>query len=292
MRFSPLTPLLTLIPHIHAWGTLGHQTVAIIAQNFVQPETQTFFQLILSNPNTTYLADIATWADTIRYTSWGAWTAPLHFIDVEDTPPTKCEVKFDRDCGPHSCIVGAIGNYTNQIQDTSLNPWLRNQAARFLGDIHQPLHAENLARGGNSINVTWEGASLDSRHKAINLHHVWDTAIPEKLLGGTSFEHSELWAATLSERIRSGEYKSEASSWVSGMDLSDPVGTALRWAVETNALVCTNVLPQGRKGVEGKELAGGYYERNKVVVEEQVARGGYRLAKWLDLMAGTAKLEL
>jgi len=38
----------------------------------------------------------------------------------------------------------------------------------FFGDITQPLHCEALDVGGNTIDVTWNGAST-------NLHAVWDT---------------------------------------------------------------------------------------------------------------------
>jgi len=58
--------------------------------------------------------------------------------------------------------------------------------------------------------------------------------------------------------------------------LEDPVKTALGWAVETNQLVCTTVLPEGREGVEGQELGGDYYEAAAPVVQLQVARAGYR----------------
>lgn len=42
---------------------------------------------------------------------------------------------------------------------------------QFIGDIHQPLHDENLDVGGNTVDVTFDGDST-------NLHAVWDTSIP------------------------------------------------------------------------------------------------------------------
>lgn len=54
---------------------------------------------------------------------------------------------FDRDCKEDGCVVSSIQNYTQQLLDNNLYPWRRNQAAKFVihfvGDIHQPLHAEN-----------------------------------------------------------------------------------------------------------------------------------------------------
>lgn len=44
------------------------------------------------------------------------------------------------------------------------------------------------------------------------------------------------------------------------------------------------VLPEGPVSIVGEELSGEYYERAAPVVEKLVAQGGYRLAKWLDLI--------
>jgi hypothetical protein len=49
-----------------AWGALGHETVAYIAQNFVTEETKIFCQDTLGNKTDRYLVDVATWADSYR----------------------------------------------------------------------------------------------------------------------------------------------------------------------------------------------------------------------------------
>lgn len=45
------------------------------------------------------------------------------------------------------------------------------------------------------------------------------------------------------------------------------------------------VFPEGPKAIIGQELAGDYYEKAAPVIEIQVAKAGYRLATWLDLIA-------
>ncbi len=112
-----LIPLLTTLPLTSAWGTLGHQTVAYVASSFVQPATETYFQALLYNSSASYLANIATWADSFRYTAAGRFSAPFHFIDAEDDPPRSCGVKYERDCGEKGCIVGAILNYVSEMKD-------------------------------------------------------------------------------------------------------------------------------------------------------------------------------
>lgn len=53
------------------------------------------------------------------------------------------------------------------------------------------------------------------------------------------------------------------------------------------------VLPEGAEAIEGQELGTDYYEKAAPVVEEQVAKAGFRLAAWLDLIISSLKtLEL
>jgi len=140
---------------------------------------------------------------------------------------------------------------------------------QFLGDIHQPLHDEGLLRGGNSISVNFT-------NKVVNLHHVWDTSIPEHLIGGYSLASASAWANNISLAITEGVYQPLAHEWLEGIALGDPITTALGWATEANAFVCTTVLPGGVEGVEGKELSGEYYDEGIKVVQLQIARAGYR----------------
>jgi hypothetical protein len=112
-----LSPVLLLVPSATAWGTLGHETVAALAETFVRPDTKFFFQSLLNDTEVGYLARVATWADTYRYTSAGRFTKPFHFIDAKDNPPQECGVKFDRDCSDEGCIVRAIANYVCEFKN-------------------------------------------------------------------------------------------------------------------------------------------------------------------------------
>lgn len=113
MCTSPVLALffITFVPTISAWGTLGHDTVALIAQNFVAANTKTYAETILNDTSATYLANVATWADSYRSTAAGKFSAPFHYIDAEDDPPHECGVDFQRDCGSEGCVVSAIANY-------------------------------------------------------------------------------------------------------------------------------------------------------------------------------------
>ena len=120
----------------------------------------------------------------------------------------------------------------------------RAQAAKFVihfvGDIHQPLHTEDVAKGGNGITVFFD-------EKRFNLHHVWDSSIAEKLVsrkeghgvGRKPFPAAKKWAEQLAEEIREGVYKGDSKEWIEGLELKGAEEIALEWAVEGNAHVCT-----------------------------------------------------
>lgn len=59
----------------YAWGALGHETVAYIATELVKNETRTWAQGILGDTSPSYLANIATWADSFRKTDEGQFSA-------------------------------------------------------------------------------------------------------------------------------------------------------------------------------------------------------------------------
>lgn len=80
----------------------------------------------------------------------------------------------------------------------------------------------------------------------------------------------------LTYSVKFGVYKHLADGWLKDVDLGDPIGTALRWAEESNRLVCEVILRDGVEGVIDKELSGEYYEEGVVVVQQQIARAGVR----------------
>ena len=279
------TALLTLatLRAVSAWGNLGHQTVGYIAQNFVKPSTETWAKAILGNDTSSYLAAVATWADSYKYTSEGSFSAAFHYIDAEDDPPKTCDVDFDRDCGAEGCVVSAIANYTQRVQQASTLSAEEVKDAlqflvHFLGDVTQPLHDESYEVGGNDIDVTFDG-------DATNLHAIWDTNMPEELVGGYALSDAQRWAANLTAEIQNGTLASQAASWLKGLDISDPKGSAMLWARDANAYVCTVVMPDGASPLESGDLYPDYYDGAIDTVELQIAKGGYRLAAWLDALA-------
>lgn len=246
---------------------------------------------VLGDTSDSYLANIASWADDYRATAAGKWSAPLHFIDAEDSPPKSCNVDYNRDCGNKGCSISAMANYTQRVGSKSLSKANIAEALKFLvhftGDLTQPLHDEAYEVGGNDIKVTFDGYKD-------NLHADWDTYIPEKLVGGGTLTDAQKWANDLVKEITSGTYKSQAAGWIKGDDIGDVVTTATRWASDANAFVCSVVMPNGSEPLQKGDLYPTYYNSVIDTVELQVAKGGYRLGNWLNTIYKTtiAKREV
>ena len=290
--------LLTCLPTVLGWGDLGHETIAYVASHYVTSTTKSAVQSILSDTSDSYMANVSTWADSYRYTASGSWSYDLHFIDANDSPPSSCSVNFDRDCGSTGCSVSAVVNYTNILVSSSSSSEDSESSSssdngggdydamkfliHFIGDMHQPLHDEAIDVGGNTIKVTYDGEET-------NLHHIWDTEIVESLAGSDSdsLSAASKFADTLISSINSGEYGWNASSWLSGTEISDPQGTAMSWASEANAYVCSDVLVGGIDAVESGDLGTTYYQKHGDVARIQIAKAGYRLGAWLNLIYGS-----
>ncbi|KAF3011526.1 hypothetical protein E8E14_009584 [Neopestalotiopsis sp. 37M] len=151
----------------------------------------------------------------------------------------------------------------------------------FIGDIHQPLHTEDVLRGGTELWVKWHGHEQD-------LHRVWDSSILEEMVGNhdeSPFNRAHDLAESLASEIRHGKYTADSKKWLIGMNLDNPNITTMNWANEVNDYVCTTVLPVRPKDLKGQPVDGAYAENAEPVIDTLLARAGYRLAAWLNLIA-------
>ncbi|GLB36565.1 putative nuclease Le1 [Lyophyllum shimeji] len=300
MKVASIAGLLTLsAPAVYGWGASGHQAVGYVAMQFLAPQALSFVQSSLGSTYSQSLGPAATWADEIKSNSAYAWASALHYVDAEDNPPTSCSVSQSRDCANGRCILTAISNYTSRVVDTSLSTTQRQEALKFLdhflGDIGQPLHVEALAVGGNDISVKCSGSTT-------NLHALWDSGMINKLLPANYGGSVTTWADTLATRIKTGSYAPLASSWIScssttapatKRSIEDDITGLLRpraitplecplvWAQDTNSYDCTVVFNY----TTGTDLCTSSYYTNAVpVIEQQLAKQGYRLAAWLNVL--------
>src|SRR5688572_33254602 len=85
-----------------------------------------FFLMIRPPPRSTlfpyttlFRSNVATWADSYRYTAEGSFSAPSHYIDALDKPPQQCNVDYERDCPEEGCIVSRSEEHTSELQSQS-----------------------------------------------------------------------------------------------------------------------------------------------------------------------------
>ncbi|KAH9938884.1 nuclease Le1 [Epithele typhae] len=314
MRVTTIATLLAFSAgSAFAWGNLGHETIGFVAQSFLAPNALSFVQTTLGSVWNFSLGPAAIWADEVKGETAFKWSANLHFVDAEDNPPTSCSVNEQRDCANNLCILGAIANYTTRVVDTKLDDEQIMEALlfldHFLGDIGQPLHVEAFEVGGNDISAKCSGESSS------NLHAVWDTGMVTKHIDQSHGGTPQQYATDLVAEIKTGSFESETAQWLActnptetlssralvhpgaqieadvralvarAGDAEDatitPLACPLAWAAESNAFDCTVVF----NFTTGEDLcSGAYFNAAIPVIDLQLAKQGFRLAAWLNVL--------
>ena len=142
--------------------------------------------------------------------------------------------------------------------------------------------------------------------KEENLHQVWDSLIVQKMRAykrpkGADPDNvydkklSLAWATELKEKLDEGGIDVGGEC----IDTGNAQKCALEWATEANAFVCSYVLKDvgASKGPDGcetccewdwqgpEDLSQEYYEGAVPIVEQQVAKAGWRLGQWVNALA-------
>ena len=158
---------LTMAAHAFAWGAQGHEVIASVAWQRLNPQArQEVTRLLALEPGQT-LESIATWADEHRSPATSVW----HYVNF---PRTSCKYEPERDCPGGRCVVAAIAHQASVFASHASDAE-RLKALKYLvhlvGDVHQPLHAGYQDdRGGNRF-------QLQLWMHARNLHAVWDSGL-------------------------------------------------------------------------------------------------------------------
>lgn len=253
-----------------AWGPEGHRVVADLARARLNPAALRQIRELLGNDD---LAAISTWADEIR--NQRPETAGWHYVDI---PWNADGFSRARDCyrpepdHPSSledhdnCVVDRIESFRRVLADRRASTAERGEALKFLvhfvGDLHQPLHAIEKARGGNQIHIV-EFGHRECGSRPCNLHYVWDTELIEH-----SGRSDEDYVAYLNRLIAQKHWQGEAG------------GSPEAWANQSFHLAKQVWLDEGGSVDET------YYRNHIGIVDMQLARAGLRLAAILNQTLG------
>ncbi len=267
-----------LSTQLEAWGPKGHSIVADIAASRLAPLAKENVQLLLGSDT---LASVSSWADAVRKERDESYD--WHFVDIPKDAPGFSE---ERDCfrpqdkhkdaqtDHHNCVVDRIEFFERVLLDENASRTARVEALKwivhFVGDLHQPLHAVDEARGGNDIKLPVFGSPKCGDYDC-NLHWAWDTL----LLEHTGYSE--------------GEYVQRLQKLIEEQNLAQrAAGTPEEWATESHL--------EARRIMNAKPAAidEQYYQANIDLVNRKLALAGLRLATVLNETLGqipTAKLK-
>jgi hypothetical protein len=263
---------------LFAWWETGHQTIARIAAAHLTPAARARIAQILDVENTPEavadaMAQASTWADeTKRETRTGAW----HFIDlaIQDTRSDITLRCKDNDCAPARIRLFAAQLASNEAEYRWSNRDALRYLIHFVGDIHQPLHAiSNADQGGNCERLNpYIG-------QAKNLHALWDGELVNEL----NLSDKAL-ATHLEERAQDISVAGSVDDWTwesHELAIAD-VYQALQiptQPVEFPASCTDAPLAIGELQLD---ISTAYISKMKPVAENQLLKGGLRLAKLLN----------
>ncbi|SHJ31764.1 S1/P1 Nuclease [Arenibacter nanhaiticus] len=234
------------------WSKTGHRTIGEIAQNHLSRKAKRAIDKLLNGQG---LALVATFGDDIKSDRSFSKFGPWHYVNYPlgkkytEVAPSK---SGDIVTGIQQCID--IVTAKNSTQEDKV--FYLKMLVHLVGDLHQPMHAGRLEdKGGNDIQVRWFG-------KGTNLHRLWDS----NMIDGYGMSYMEL--ANNMPKLSKAQIKTIQQ------------GNVLDWVEESH------VLAEELYGSVkvGEKLGYQYSYKYWSVVEQQLQKGGLRLAKVLNDM--------
>ncbi|MCC6841306.1 MAG: S1/P1 nuclease [Flavobacteriales bacterium] len=237
----------------YGWGRTGHRAVGSIAQQHLSKKARKAVQRILGGES---LALASTWMDEIKSDPAYDHMRDWHWVTIPDGSTYAAAQK-----NPNGDAVEAIDRMVAALKSDSLSPGQQAVCLKVLihliGDLHQPLHVgKGDDKGGNDFQVRWF-------KQGSNLHRVWDSGM---------IDESQLSFSELARSLDRAT-KQQVEQWSQG--------TAADWAQE-NLAFRASIYPEA----PGAELGYAYQYQQWPVVQQQLLKGGIRLAGVLNAIFG------
>lgn len=246
--------MLSMTASAFGWGQKGHDTTAFIAESHLTPTAKAACDSIFDGKSIVYWAN---WADNACHTPEYAYTKTWHYRNIDEGQSYD---RFPRN--ENGDVTTAIKSQYAVLADKNSSKEEKQLALKllvhFLGDIHQPMHMGHLSDlGGNKITVKFFGRNR-------KLHGIWDTDVLES---GHNWTYSE-WQNQI-DRVS----KEEEAAIIAVTDPDE-------WGKETFALA-TQVYDATP---EGSDLEYQYVAKWTPLIEQQLLKGGLRLAHLLNTL--------
>jgi nuclease S1 len=257
-----------------AWSALGHRLTGKLAERDLTPDVKAEVARLLAGETDPTLAGVSTWADELRSSSPEAFrrTSTWHYVN---TPEGSCRLERARDCKDGNCVLGAIETQRRILADRTQSLAARRDALKFVvhfvGDVHQPMHANNHDdKGGNDYQISLR-TPLEPEAYArkdyvdgvmgTNLHSIWDYYLLASR--GLAFE-------AYADRL--------ATPWPPEQTFQ---GTPRGWAAESCGYIASQRIYPTSHTLDHR-----YLDAQRPLAEQRVRQGARRLATLLNETLG------
>lgn len=235
-----------------AWGPKGHDVVAYIAEQHLSKRAKRNVEAALGGYSMVYVAN---WMDNASHTEEYEHTKTWHYVNVDHEEGSYLRSKKE----PKGDVVTAVNDIIKNLKCGDLNPEQERVQLMMLihlvGDMHCPMHAGHKSdRGGNGTKVKYFGQKQ-------KLHSVWDSQIVES---------AHRWSYT--------EWQREIDRVDRKTEKRIMQGTPNNW-IEECVLLADDVYTRSTKG---DNLSYDYVAYYTPIIEQQLLKGGIRLAKILE----------
>ncbi len=248
-----------------AWGNMGHEAIAKIAEENMTPAALAQVHAILGNMT---MEQAAEWPDQIKHQSGWRHTAPYHFANIK-----LGQSYFSQYSRPgflqRGDVIRALVKSEDILRNSSATAIQKKYALCFLehfeGDLQQPLHEANRERGGNEIKITFFGRNT-------NLHAIWDFGM----------FNEAVWGQPRSPNGYQNIGPQDIDRFVSVL----PTPTAAQIANWQNSYImdwsrdARSKVASIYQDWNGDSQA--YYSEYVPYAENAIVKAGYRLAAYLD----------
>ena len=228
--------------HAWAWGARGHGLVAEVAFSMLDSATKERVHKYFSDLT---IEQAANWMDEIRSDHKYDYMKTWHYADVEKGEPYVPAKTGDAVAEIKICLEAL--QHKEKLSDDEIR---RNLLIimHLVGDLHQPLHVGyGSDKGGNAVQVRYN-------NQGGNLHHFWDTEIIET-------EHISL--NDCMKRLKT--FDKEELNMLSAINIDN-------WMKQPRSQL--NNVYNFKDGT----IDEAYVQKNKVVIEDEIAIAGLRLA--------------
>ncbi|MBF0598209.1 S1/P1 nuclease [Faecalibacter rhinopitheci] len=246
---------LLLTTEASAWGLTGHRVVAEIADNNLTKKARKEVTKIIGPQQLAYWAN---WPDFIKSDKNWAHADSYHYVNIPggmNYEQYKVAIENTSDDNMYKKGLFLMNELKNN-KELSLEK--KQEYLYFLihiiGDSHQPLHVgreEDL--GGNRVKVQWFREST-------NIHSVWDSKLVD--YENYSFTEYSNVIDIITQNKRKELQQGDFADWIYE-------------SYQKANVIYANVQMDEKLGYK-------YHFDNKYIIEDQLLKGGVRLAKVLN----------